>query len=462
MHVLERRLQLVAVAAIALAILWLSACNGGGNGISGPALQNPHIIPNARTLSLPLPQAGVSNAGLPGVGGFTESISFPANNATSGTALTLTISTRVPGSMPVLAPNMFVAQRFLYITLTSNKTVTLDNYPSFIMKLPEGVTPEGQPVKMGYYGPADGWNHIGDLTLFGSTATFTPLGSKAITLNANVNYYAITYTCVAPSRLYVPNYSNSTITEYDQNGNRIATSGTFPHLDVPYGIAFDESNKHLYVTNNGNSTVTEYDKNGNEIKPSGTFPNLNSPIGIAFDSSNDHLYVTNTRLPNTITVYDQNGNQITTSGTFPNLDGPAGIAFDSSNGHLYVANSLGNAITVYDQNGNQIKTSGPFRNLNNPLGIAFDSSSCHLYVVNQAGSYVTEYDQNGNQITPSGTFPNLGLLPYGIAFDSSNRHLYVDNVYNDAIAEYDQNGNQITPSGTFPGLHGPTLLTAVP
>jgi hypothetical protein len=205
----KKRVTFAAAAGIAFVIMTFGACSGGGGGLSGSPFPQQPANPNSGTLSLPLPQTGVSNAALPGVSGFTEMISFPANNAPSGTTLALTISSQVPSAMPALAPDMFVAQPFLYITLTSNKTVTLDNYPGFIMTLPPSVKPDNLPVKIGYYDPVSGWKHIGDLTPVGSTATFTPSGSTSVTLNAGVTYYAITYTCVAPTPTPTPSVAPS-------------------------------------------------------------------------------------------------------------------------------------------------------------------------------------------------------------------------------------------------------------
>jgi DNA-binding beta-propeller fold protein YncE len=625
MHVIRSRAQqLLILLLISLGVLSLGGCGGGG-GITNPALvQKPQVAPAAGTLSLVL-TGGAQSANLPSVAGFTESISLPANNAASGTTLTLTVSNQASGAMPALAADMHVAQPFLYLTLNSNKTVTLNGYPGFTMTLPPSVHPTNLPLKIGFYDPTNGWEHIGNMTLSGSTATFSPTSGSRIALNANVNYYAITYACqsstvplagpgkpqklpslagfdgqfivppnnapegtmvtltsfdtkptkapspqavnrrsasvatlsggtvlfwvstdysssftfaafpvmsfdlpegtntsgvtfhletfdgstlldqetassvsgltvnfpgtaspfvittghtywwelisVPSTRLYVANLSRPTfITVYDQNGNQITPSGTFPNLRGASRIAFNSSNGQLYVTSFINNAVTVYDQSGNQITPSGTFPNLSSPYGIAFDSSNRYFFVINlgpgVSGPYTITVYDQNGNQITTSGTFPHLNTPFGIAFDSSNQHLYVINVGNNTITEYDQNGNQITPSGTFPHLSSPNGIAFDSSNGHLYVTNQGpgvtGPYtITVYDQNGNQITPSGTFPNLSN-PVGIAFDSSSGHLYVTNVGNNTITEYDENGNQIAPSGTFPNLHGPDSLVAVP
>jgi len=273
-------------------------------------------------------------------------------------------------------------------------------------------------------------------------------------------------------KLFVTNLPNA-ITEYDQNGNQITQSGTFPNLNQPLGITFDSSNGDLYVIDHGfntsgNNTITEYDQNGNLLNTfSAPFPTLFDPTGIAFDSSNNNLYVVNGS--STITEYDQNLNPITTFGSFPTpLNGPAGIAFDSLNGHLYVVNNGNNTIVEFDQNGNLITTSGTFPKLDLPVGIAFDVANGHLYVTNlgcpspHTPPRITEYDQNGNLIViPSGTFPNLNG-PTGISFDSANDHLYVTNSSNNTITEYDQDGNRISTSGTFVGLHFPSSLTVAP
>jgi DNA-binding beta-propeller fold protein YncE len=642
--------KVVAVAGIAFAILALGACSGGGGSLSGSApLQQQPVTPTAGTLSLPLPQAGVSNAALPGVGGFTETISFPANNAPSGTKLALTVSSRAPSAMPALDPAMHVAIPFLYFTLIANNDVRLNGFPGFKLAMPAGFNIGSLPVKIGFYDPVSGWTYVGNFGVLGRTATFTPTASPVM-LKAGVTYYALPYTCsctpvscgpspspspspsgisttvplavatqlpipalggfsgdwvaaannapagttvtltsyasappgaptpASDSRrplfvrppvngihyvsfhysksgsnsvtaasgssditftkfpavamglpagfntsgltfkletfdfttgalidteigaisgaspievsfpgtdspfsavaghtylwelvtesvaLYVTNLNNNTITVYDQNGNQLTPSGTFPNLDGPSGVVFDSSNANLYVTNHNNNTITEYDLNGNQITPSGTFPNLSRPFDIAFDSSNGHLYVPNFG-NNTMTVYDQNGNQITLSGTFPNLRGPFGIAFDSSSSHLYVGNISNNTITEYDQNGNQITPSGTFPNLYDPRAVTFDSSNNRLYVGNFGfpvnNGTIMVYDQNGNQITTSGTFPNVHN-PIGIAFDLLNSHLYAANDGNDTMTVYDQNGNQLFTSGTFPGLDGPNHLITVP
>ncbi|MBV8164906.1 MAG: hypothetical protein JOZ91_11650 [Candidatus Eremiobacteraeota bacterium] len=103
--------------------------------------------------------------------------------------------------MPALAPEMHVAQPFIFFKLTSNKTVTLNNYPGFTVTFPAGMHFESLPVKIGFYSQAVGWKHIGDMTLAGSTATFTPTNSGPIILNAGQDNYAITYACTGPTTI---------------------------------------------------------------------------------------------------------------------------------------------------------------------------------------------------------------------------------------------------------------------
>ena len=286
-----------------------------------------------------------------------------------------------------------------------------------------------------------------------------PLSTPATLLGtAAGTSVSATFTIAQSAALYSANFDANTVTVYDQNGNQITTSSTFPNLNLPAGIAFDPANGRLYVSNFNNNTITVYDQNGNQITPSGTFPHLSEPLGLAFDPANGQLYVTNFN-NNTITVYDQNGNQITPSGTFPNLSGPTDIAFDPANGQLYVTNFNNKTVTVYNQIGNQITPLGTFPNLNQPQAIAFDPANALLYVGNAANSTMTVYDQNGNQIATSGTFPNLNM-PQGIAFDPANALLYVGNS-NATMTVYDQNGNPIGTTGNFPNLF-PARLTAVP
>ncbi len=186
--------QWLAAAGLALGIVALGACSGGGgSSIPSPATQ-PNQPPGPNGLySAPLSAAGMS-VNLPGVAGFSETLTVPSNNAAAGTNLTVRVTQSAPLAMPRLDPNMHVAIPFLYFMIGTNKDVKLNGFPGFKMTIPAGFNMGNLPVKVGYYDPIAGWKHIGDFVMVGHTVTFAPT-SAAVTLKANVVYYAITYTC---------------------------------------------------------------------------------------------------------------------------------------------------------------------------------------------------------------------------------------------------------------------------
>jgi len=159
--------------------------------------------------------------------------------------------------------------------------------------------------------------------------------------------------------LYVINYNAGAtghVNVYDLNGNPIPVpSGSFPGgSNIQGGSVFDTFNNRLYVANGPAPIISVYDPVGNAVPTSGSFPGLSGPTGVAFDPVNDHLYIGNVTNTNSILVFDGDGNPIATSGNFPNLSQPQALVFDPHNNYLYVCNYASNSIKVYDQNGNQI------------------------------------------------------------------------------------------------------------
>ena len=194
----KRAQRVVLATGLALGLLALGACSGGGGSISNPLPQpNQPSTPQGGLAQFALNAAGMSVA-LPSVAGFAETLTIPANNAAAGTNMTVRVTSVEPAAMPKLDPDMHVAIPFLYFTIGTNKDVKLNGFPGFKMTIPAGFNMGNMPVKVGYYDPVGGWRHVGDFTLSGRTATFTPT-SAALTLKAGVTYYAITYTCGGPS-----------------------------------------------------------------------------------------------------------------------------------------------------------------------------------------------------------------------------------------------------------------------
>ena len=190
------RLLLLA-SGFAFAMLVLVSCGGGGSSYNPLPKANGSAAPQTGAYSGPLSASGMT-INLPSVAGFAETLTVPANDAVPGTNLTVRVTNSAPAAMPGLAPDMHVAIPFLYFTIGANKDVKLNGFPGFKMTIPAGFSMGNLPVKVGYYDPVTGWKHVGDFTLTGRTATFTPT-STAVTLKANLTYYAITYTCGGPS-----------------------------------------------------------------------------------------------------------------------------------------------------------------------------------------------------------------------------------------------------------------------
>ena len=433
----------------------LCACSGSAGGAIAPTPQSPAQASVPGATSIPFSDIG-SAILLPSVGGYSESITLPANDAPANTNLSLNISTKPAAGAPAIPSDFYLTQPFLYFTLSSSKTVTMQGFPAFTLTLPKGLHWDGGPLHLAYYDPATGWRHIGESTITGSTLTFAG-NHTPITLKAGVKYVALPFAC-AVTKIFV---TNNDISVYDDQGNQITPAGGFPHTLGPIGITFDSCNRYLYIVNFPDA-IFVYNEEGYEIPTTGGFPNLNVPGAIAFDSHNRYLYVTEEFVEkDTVGVYDEAGNEITTTGTFPNVIDASGIAFDSNNHHLYVTNTLPNTVTVYDEAGNLLNTFGSYPSLNTPAGIAFDSNNHHLYVTNAGYSTMTVYDEAGNQITTTGSFPNLSN-PGGIAFDPDNHYLYVVNERTNAMTVYDEEGNEITTTGSFPGLSEPLSVAVAP
>ncbi len=123
-------------------------------------------------------------------------------------------------------------------------------------------------------------------------------------------------------QIYVGTITGGGVLVYDEQGNFIP----FPDFSACGGIsalAFDAHNRHFYLAGPltpmcGPPNITVFDEAGNIVKTTGTFPNAVAPTAMTFDTHNNRLYVLNV---SSITVYDEEGNQISTSGTFPNAAG---------------------------------------------------------------------------------------------------------------------------------------------
>ncbi len=90
--------------------------------------------------------------------------------------------------------------------------------------------------------------------------------------------------------VYVSTFSEDSILSINSNGSVSTFVGpSNPGLNEPWGLAFDGSG-NLYVANYGNNTIEEFNSSGTGAIFANT--GLDEPIGLAFDSSGN-LYVAN-------------------------------------------------------------------------------------------------------------------------------------------------------------------------
>ncbi len=322
-------------------------------------------------------------------------------------------------------------------------------------------------------------DNASSITLTSNVVKITPLGGNVFSFlpiamaepNAPGIVTATLHSCgctgqalLAPTpALYVTNTTSDTIMVYDENGNRIVTTGPFLDLIEPYAIDFDSLNGHLYVLNSNGATRTNsiavYDQNGNQVSTTGSFPNTEFSQDLAVDSSKGRLYISN-YISNSdfITVYDQNGEQLPSPGSFADQGVSAGISFDPTTRRLYL--EFDQPIRAYDENGNQITTAGSFPNSTGAVDTAFDlKGRVYAAIYNFSPPTLLVYDRNGNAITTSGSFANLHF-PRWVAFDPSNSHLYVSG--QGIIQVYDTDGNQVFTSGNFASGYASDLTFAAP
>ena len=287
--------QLIIAAGLALGIIALGACSGGGGGSITSPVSPPNVpVTPGGTWSGTLSSAGMS-VNLPSVAGFNETLTFPANNATSGTTLTIKVSSGAPAGMPRLDPDMHVVLPYFYLQLSSSKSVTLNGFPGFKLQAPAHFNFGMLPAKIGYYDPKTGWTHVGDLTWSGGgLLTFTPTKTP-VALLANTTYYALPYTCGGPSPSPTPTgvisctasgtgaigvlcINGTTPKTYGFVGKGRAGSSTVEQIDIstgasagssgapfhtysdtfgPTNCSGDEKHLRVFCTGFGSATITD-------------------------------------------------------------------------------------------------------------------------------------------------------------------------------------------------------------
>ncbi len=296
----------------------------------------------------------------------------------------------------------------------------------------------------------------------------------------------------AAAELFVANFTNDTITVFDQaaNGNvapirKIVGGAT--GLSGPFAVAVDVVNNELFVANVNSITVYALAATGN-IAPlrtlAGAATGLNHPLHVAFDSVNDELVVANNFDPGTVTVYSRtaSGNAApirTLSGASTGLLFPISVTVDTASNELFVANNNGSSalssITVYSRTANG--NTGPLRTIKgantgliNPDGTALDLVNNELVVADCKGAISAFARTSDGNVSPLRTIvgANTGLnCAIGIAVDTVNNEVEVTSYFNNSVRAYARTANgNVAPArviaGAATGLSGPSFLAVSP
>jgi probable HAF family extracellular repeat protein len=184
-------------AALLAFLLIITACSGGVNSSPNLPPQNPAA---AQTVTVALQASGIAQT-LPAVDGVSTSLTVPANNAPSGTMLSVTVSNSPIPGMPALPASR--SKAFVYYGVTSSADATLNGLPALRVTLPSAPHDQGQFYAWAY-SATQGWTDWGTVTVSGSTLTFGGT-SKPILLNKGVQLTIVPFTasaglsCACPS-----------------------------------------------------------------------------------------------------------------------------------------------------------------------------------------------------------------------------------------------------------------------
>lgn len=268
----------------------------------------------------------------------------------------------------------------------------------------------------------------------------------------------------AAGDVWVPNYSSSSLSEFNSNGiPKTGSPFTAAGLDNPTSVAIDTYGS-AWVANFNGDDLSEFNTQGQKISgpPGFLGGGLDNPYGIAIDSTGN-AWAANFG-GNSLSEFESNasgglalsggsgyGNQV--------LAGPAGIAADTS-GNVWTANYAaatgGLAEAVPSTMPGQPPTVTLFSGggLNSPYGVAIDGSG-DVWATNRGGpGSVSEFTSTGTAITGKSGYSGGGLdNPYGIAIDGGGNVWAANNGGNsNSISEISSAGTTISGANGYVNL----------
>jgi hypothetical protein len=267
--------------------------------------------------------------------------------------------------------------------------------------------------------------------------------------NLLVAVMALALIQAAQAQIFISQYGNGTIAQYNLNGTPLGT-GTFTSgLNFPLALATDGGN--LFVSD-ATGGINEFTLSGTHVGTGAIVTGLSDPLGLAITGTT--MFVSN--VTGTIGVYTTSGatlNALLITG----LGQPAGLATSGSD--LFVADGQANNIYEYLFNGTQVGTGPLISGLNGPTGLTIIGSN--IFVTNYSSGtngagFISEYTLSGTQV---GTGPIISGLtgPTDIATDGLN--LFVTFKNGGAMEEFTTGGTLLD---TISGLSTPFGILVVP
>jgi hypothetical protein len=420
-----------------------------GNATSGFTIDRSDAAP--ATFSVVALDAAGNRVVGPGAPIFTGT---PANAA-------FAIATPAPGEMTIAAPTIAGAAATTVDVAPSHRQVACAGgcKRSFDVALTPLATPTPGPTPTASPG-ASATPSPGASPSPPASPVPTPSGTPAPTAAPSASPAAIfiTYsTATAPGA----------IRAFDEQGNAIALSGSWPNLGEPSSIVYDSANAWFYVQTAGAAeTVASYGLTGNQIALANAF--AATPVALAADGGANEIFAATHQGTNldTILAYGEEGNALTLAPGFATTlvaSGPNALAYDPDNNHLYFANAATGTVQEYDLSGNAVTASGGFHQPAGcagtcvPTAVAYDRTNVWPYVIwSGAQDYVAYYSASGSTI---GSFIPTVASPCAIAADTHDERLYI--VGGTGVEVVDEFGNPQATSGTFPPPAGATAAAGI-
>jgi trimeric autotransporter adhesin len=263
----------------------------------------------------------------------------------------------------------------------------------------------------------------------------------------------ITYTLIDPYGrfLFVADQGNSsaanggiyvyTINQMTGALTLVTGSPFTSNLNVPAGLAMDQSGTYLYASNYGNPTASpaapgttiagfQVDPNAGTLTPlsTPTFTNsLSGPYYMAWDPTGTYLYVANNYVASganpTVSSFTLGANGALTSLTTTTVTGataPLNVAVTPNGSYLYALDGVGGLYGFTLSSGTPSSTlisGSPYATGSAPTGIAIDPTSSLLAVDNSAGGiYIFTIGTGGVLTAPSNSPISDNNTPYFVTF----------------------------------------------